>query len=172
MIPALLGAGLMMAAAGPLWPVEVQTLNEVIHQQSAHLAKPDLPVKEYVAGRKTLRADLNGNHRDDLAVLFTLERGDLWIQYLTVISSAGKPLATTEVSRVGVRAVDLDRADGPVIQLSTKTYRTEDPSCCPSMIGHTAYRLRGNRLTEIKAPPAAAVAANGPSMRHARRRHR
>lgn len=172
MIPALLGAGLMMAAAGPLWPVELQTLNQVIHQESVHLAKPDLPVKEYVAGRKILRADFNGNHREDLAVLFTLQRGDLWIQYLTVISSAGKALATTEVSRVGVRAVDLDRADGPVIQLSTKTYQPEDPRCCPSAVGRTAYRLKGGRLTEIKPAPGAAVASNGPPTRHARRRQR
>ena len=161
----------MMAAAGPLWPIESQALTQVIHQQSAKLAKPDLPVKEYVAGRKTLRADLNGNHREDLAVLFTLERGDLWIQYLTVISSAGKALATSEVSRVGVRAVDLDRAAGPVIELSTKTYQPEDPRCCPSAVGRTAYRLKGDRLSEVKPPPGA-VAANGLPTRHARRRHR
>lgn len=171
MIPALLGAGLVMAA-GPMWPIENQALNQVIHQQSVKLAKPDLPVKEYVAGRKTLRADLNGNHREDLAVLFTLERGDLWIQYLTVISSAGKALATTEVSRVGVRAVDLDRADGPVIELSTKTYRPDDPRCCPSALGRTAYRLKGGRLSETKPPPGA-VSSNGPPpTRHARRRLR
>ena len=170
MIPAVLGASLLVATAGPLWPVELQSLNQVIRQQSATLAKPGIPVKEYVEGRKTLRADLNGNHRDDLAVLFTLERGDLWIQYLTVISSAGKPLATTAVSRRGVRAVDLDRATGSVIELSTKTYRPEDATCCPSVLGHTAYRLRGHLLSEIKAP--ATVASNESTPRHGRRRHR
>ncbi len=169
-IPVLFGAGLLMAATGPMWPIEIHTLGQVVRQQAARLAKPDLPVKEYVAGRKTLRADLNGDHRDDLAVLFTLERGDLWIQYLTVISSAGKPLATTEVSRVGVRAVDLDRAAGPVLELSTKTYGPADPSCCPSVLGRTAYFLKGRRLSEIKPP--AAVASNGTPLRHARRRHR
>jgi hypothetical protein len=170
MIPALFGAGLLAAVAGPLWPIEIQSLGQVVRQQSARLAKTDLPVKEYVPGRKALRADLNGDHRDDLAVLFTLERGDLWIQYLTVISSAGKPLATTEVSRVSVRAVDLERAAGPVIELSTKTYAPEDRNCCPSVLGRTAYVLKGHRLKEIKAP--AAVASNGPPLRHARRRHR
>ena len=147
MIPALLGAGLLAVTGVPLWPIESHSLGQVIRQQSARLAKPDLPVKEYVAGRKTLRADLNGDRREDLAVLFTLERGDLWIQYLTVISSAGKALATTEVSRVGARAVDLDRAAGPVIELSTKTYGPGDRSCCPSVLGRTAYRLRGHRLS-------------------------
>jgi hypothetical protein len=170
MIPALLGASLLAAATGPLWPIELHTLGQVVHEQSARLAKPDLPVKEYVAGRKALRADLNGDHRDDLAVLFTLERGDLWIQYLTVISSAGKPLATTEVSRVSVRAVDLDRAAGATIEMSTKTYGPEDRSCCPSVLGHTAYVLKGHRLKEIKPP--AAVASSGPPLRHARRQHR
>ena len=105
-------------------------------------------------------------------MLFTLERGDLWIQYLAVISSAGKALATIEVSRVGVRAVDLDRADGPVLQLSTKTYGPEDQRCCPSVPGHTAYRLKGNRLTEIRMPSGAVASNRAPSMRHARRRHR
>ena len=40
------------------------------------------------------------------------------------------------------------------------------------VVGHTAYRLKGSRLTEIKPPPPAALASNGPPMRHARRRHR
>jgi hypothetical protein len=170
-IPALFGAGLLMASAGPMWPIELQSLGQVVHQQSARLKKPNLPVKEYVEGRKTLRADLNGDHRDDLAILFTLERGDLWIQYLTVISSAGKPLATAEVGRKGVRAVDLDHGVSSMVELSTKTYRPEDASCCPSVLGRTVYRLKGHGLSEIKPP--AGVAANGPPpLRHARRRHR
>src|SRR5262249_743511 len=112
------------------------------------------------------------NHREDLAVLFTFERGDLWIQYLTVISSAGKALATTEVSRVGMRAVDLDSANGPVIQLSTKTYGPEDQRCCPSVLGHMSCRLKGNRRTECRAWPAAVASSGPPPTRHARRRHR
>jgi hypothetical protein len=170
-IPALFGAGLLVAVAGPLWPIEVQSLGQVVRQQSARLTKPGVAVKEYVEGRKTLRADLNGDHREDLAVLFTLERGNLWIQYLTVISSAGTPLATTEVSRKGVRAVDLDRAVGSTLDLSTKTYRPEDASCCPSVLGRTAYVLRGHRLNEIKAPAAVASTRAQP-LRHARRQRR
>jgi hypothetical protein len=172
MISALLGAGLLAAAAGPLWPIEIHSLSQVIRKESTRLTRPQSPaVKEFIEGRKTLRADVNGDHREDLVVLFTLDRGDLWVQYLTVLSSTGFPLATTEVSRKGVRAVDLDRTLGPVIQLTTKRYRPEDAMCCPSLPGQASYVMRGRRLTEIKPSKAVASRESPPLVRRARTRH-
>jgi len=168
-ITALLGAGLL-ATATPLWPVELHALGKVVNKESARLAKPQVPVKEFVGGRKTLRADVNGDRREDLIVLFTLERGDLWVQYLTVLSSAGAPLATTEVSRKGVRAVDLAGTHGPVIQLSTKTYGPEDAQCCPTVPGRANYLLRGRHLGEMKPSAAAASRGSPPDVRRARGR--
>ena len=168
-ITALLGAGLL-AAATPLWPVELHALSKIVKQESTRLAKPQAPVKEFVEGRKTLRADVNGDRREDLIVLFTLERGDLWVQYLTVLSSAGAPLATAEVSRKGVRAVDLAGTHGPVIQLATKTYASGDALCCPSVPGRASYLFRGRHLGEIKPSSAAASRGSPSSVRRARGR--
>jgi hypothetical protein len=165
-ISALLGAGLL-AAATPLWPAELHALGKVVKQESARLAKPQVPVTEFLGGRKTLRADVNGDRREDLVVLFTLERGDLWVQYLTVLSGAGAPLATTEVSRKGVRAVDLADTHGSVIQLTTKTYAPDDKLCCPSTAGRASYLLRGRHLSQMKPSGAAASRVSPPIVRRA-----
>ena len=170
MITAIISAGLLAAVSGPLWPIELHALGKVIKKESARLAQPQVPVKEFVEGRKTLRADVTGDGREDLLVLFTLERKDLWVQYLTVVSSAGAPLATAEVSRKGVRTVDLDRTFGSVIQLATKTYRPEDARCCPSVPGRASYALRGHRLREIKQSRAAASRGSPPLVRRAHTR--
>jgi hypothetical protein len=169
-IAALLGAGLLAAASGPLWPIELHALGKVIRKESARLAQPQAAVKEFAEGRKTLRADVNGDGREDLVVLFTLERKDLWVQYLTVLSSTGAPLATTEVSRKGVRTADLDRTFGSVVQLITKTYGPEDAKCCPSVSGRASYALRGHRLSEIKPSTAAFSRASPPRVRRAHTR--
>ncbi len=172
MISVLVAAGILAAApAGPLWPIEIHSLAKVVRQEAARLGQPQTEVKEFVGGRKTLRADVNGDRRDELVVLFTLERGNFWAQYLTVLSSAGSPLATTEVSRKGVRAVDLDRTAGPIIQLTTKSYGPEDAMCCPSLPGHASYLIRGRHLREIKPPTAAVSRGTPPLVRRAHARH-
>ena len=169
MIAALIGAGVLAAtAATPLWPIETHALGKVIKKEAARLAQPHAQVQEFVAGRKTMRADVTGDGHEDLIVLFTLERGDLWVQYLTAISSAGAPLATAEVARKGVRAVDLDRTMGSLIQLTTKRYAPGDAACCPSQLSRATYALRGRRLKELKPPSLASARAAAPTTR---RRH-
>jgi hypothetical protein len=170
-IAALIGAGVLAttAAATPLWPIELHSLGKVIKNESARLAQPHARVQEFVEGRKIMRGDVTGDGREDLIVLFTLERGDLWVQYLAAISSAGAPLATAEVARKGVRAVDLDRTAGTLIQLTTKRYAPDDPACCPSLLQRTTYALRGRHLKELKARSGAAARAARPTTR--RQRH-
>lgn len=162
MIAALIGAGVFAATAGtPLWPIENHALGHVIKKEAARLAHPHLKVVEFVEGRKSLRADVTGDGREDLIVLFTLERGDVWVQYLAAISSAGAPLASAEVARKGARAVDLDRTAGTLIQLTTRRYASGDAACCPSLLGRATYALRGRQLKELK-PSAAASSRSGP----------
>ena len=173
MIAALISAG-VLAITGtttgttPLWPIETHTLAKIIKNEAARLAQPRVRVQEFVEGRKSMRGDVTGDGREDLIVLFTLERGDLWVQYLTAISSAGAPLATAEVARKGVRAVDLDRTEGTLIQLTTRRYAPEDPACCPSLLDRATYALRGRHFKELKRPSAAAARAAPPTTR---RRH-
>jgi len=171
MIAALIGAGwLVTSAAAPLWPIELHALSKVIKKQAADLAGPKGNVQEFVGGRKTLRGDVTGDGREDLVVLFTLERGDLWVQYLAAISSAGTPLATAEVARKGGRAVDLDRTEGTLIQLTTKKYAPGDAACCPSLLARATYALKGRHLKELKPPLLASSRAAPPMTRRPHQR--
>lgn len=166
MIAALIGAGLLATtASAPLWPIELHALGKVIRKQAAELAGPHGQAQEFVGGRKTLRGDVTGDGREDLVVLFTLERGDLWVQYLTAISSTGAPLATAEVARKGGRAVDLDRTEGTLIQLTTKKYAPGDAACCPSLLARATFALKNRRLKELKPPLLASSRAAPPLTR-------
>jgi hypothetical protein len=171
MIAALIGAGLLATTApAPLWPLEIHALNKVINKQAAELAGPHGKVQEFVGGRKTVRGDVTGDGRDDLVVLFTLERGDQWVQYLAAVSGAGTPLATAEVGRKGGRAVDLDRTEGTLIQLTTKRYAPGDAACCPSLLARATYTLKGRHLKELKPPLLASSRAAPPMTRRSHQR--
>jgi hypothetical protein len=171
-IAALIGVGVLATTATtPLWPIEIHSLRKVIKNEAARLAQPHVKVEEFVAGRRSMRGDVTGDGRDDLIVLFTLERGDLWVQYLAAISSAGVPLATAEVARKGVRAVDLDRTSGTLIQLTTKRYAPGDAACCPSLLQPATYALRSRHLKELKPPSTAAARAAPPTTRRPHHRH-
>jgi hypothetical protein len=169
-IAALIGAGILATTATtPLWPIEIHALGKVIKKEADRLAQPHAKVEEFVAGRRSMRGDVTGDGREDLIVLFTLERGNLWVQYLAAISSAGAPLATAEVARTGVRAVDLDRTVGTLIQLTTKKYAAGDATCCPSLQQRATYALRGRHLKELKPPSAATARAAPPTTRRPHR---
>ena len=121
----------------------------------SHQAKT-LHGEEYEEARKIVRGDLNGDGKEDLVVLYTLEGfagGNDYHQYLAVFVASGKTFqhaADTVVGGKNFRDVDLVSVTGPTINLDTKSYAKADPACCPSKVGKTKYHFAGNKLTETK----------------------
>ena len=112
--------------------------------------------EEYQAARSVVVADLNGDGVPDTTVLYTIEgqnRSNNYVQYLAVFlgSKAGLvPAAHTAVGGKNSRSVELKTVHGSTIHLATMDYAPNDPSCCPSVKGETAFVLTGGTLKEEK----------------------
>ncbi|UZR28262.1 hypothetical protein [Methylococcus mesophilus] len=111
---------------------------------------------EYKEARQLGRGDLNGDGKEDVAVLYTLEGfhgTNAYRQYLAVFSlvrSGLRQRTHREVGGKGWRDVDMLAVANGSIQLRTKEYADSDPSCCPSINGAVRLVLKGNRLKETK----------------------
>jgi hypothetical protein len=121
---------------------------------SKQAAKED--AEEYKEARKVLRADVNGDRKTDLVVLYSLEGfggGNNYIQYLAVFLGNGKTFRYATNEPVGGkmrRDIDLKSITALRINLNTKEYRKNDAACCPSRPGKTRYVFRNGKLREIK----------------------
>ena len=121
----------------------------------SHQAKT-LHGEEYEEARKIVRGDINGDGKEDIVVLYTIEGfggGNNYHQYLAVFLANGATFRHAADSVVGgklFRDVDLTSVTGSTINLDTKGYRKNDPACCPSVASKTRYRFAANKLTETK----------------------
>lgn len=120
-------------------------------------------VEEFLGGRRTSRGDLDGDGKADLVVLFTLEQGNVWTQFLSVFGSANKPLATMRVGGKGQREVELRQVTDGRVELATKNYGPSDALCCPSMVGHSWLVLHGDSLEEAESRIDGAVSVAQPA---------
>jgi hypothetical protein len=115
-------------------------------------------VEEFVGGRKIARGDVDGDGKADLIVLFTLEQGNVWTQFLSMFGVGNKPLASARVGGKGQRSVELRQVTDGRVELSTKNYGPADALCCPSVVGHSWFVLRANALEETES-----LIAGGPA---------
>jgi len=104
--------------------------------------------------RKTVEGDLNHDGAADVAVLFTIEgRGcsNNYIQYLAVfVRKSGKLVfaARLPVGGKNRREIEITSIKDNAMLFDTTAYGPRDPSCCPTIKGHTKYVLAGTKLIE------------------------
>lgn len=104
--------------------------------------------------RKTVAGDLNRDGASDLAVLYTIEGqggSNNYIQYLAVFVRKNGKLVFAARQAVGGknrRAIELTSIADNAMMFDTTAYGPKDPSCCPTIKGHTKFVLAGNKLVE------------------------
>jgi hypothetical protein len=109
---------------------------------------------EYPDARRFCFGDLNGDGREDIAVLYEIESfccGNNDQVYLAVFLKKGSEFELTawkEVGGQGNRIVHFDTIEDGKILLDAEEYLPGDPMCCPSAKGRTAYTLKDGKLIE------------------------
>src|SRR5215813_4086354 len=104
--------------------------------------------------RKTIEGDLNHDGVSDVAVLYTIEGqggSNNYIQYLAVFLRKNGKLTFAARQAVGGknrRAMEITSIKNNAMLFETTAYGPRDPSCCPTIKGHTRFVLTGNRLIE------------------------
>ena len=148
----LLIPALLFLFVGGIAPTGVLAQSSVIDSYvNAHAAREK--AEEYADARKVIEADVNSDGIKDKIVLYTLEGfegGNSYIQYLAVFlgrkNGEARFLTRTEAGGKGRRSVELQRVAQGKIFISTKSYKRNDPSCCPTILGRSSYRIVGSRL--------------------------
>jgi hypothetical protein len=104
--------------------------------------------------RKTVEGDINHDSAADVAVLYTIEGqggSNNYIQYLAVFVRKNGKLVFAARQVVGGknrREIEITSIKDNTIYFDTTAYGPRDPSCCPTIKGHTKYVLAGSRLIE------------------------
>lgn len=104
--------------------------------------------------RKTIEGDLNHDDAADVAVLYTIEGqggSNNYVQYLAVFVRRKTGLvfaARTPVGGKNRRAIELTSVKDNTMFFDTTAYGPRDPSCCPTIKGHTQFVLTGKQLVE------------------------
>ena len=103
---------------------------------------------EYKKARRFCFGDIDGDGKDDIAVLYTIEGfccGNNYHFYLAVLINRGSKfelVTSAEVGGKGERGVEFNAIKNGKILLNTDEYLPDDPMCCPSSKGRTTYILK------------------------------
>lgn len=109
---------------------------------------------EYKKARRFCFGDIDGDGKDDIAVLYIIEGfccGNNYHFYLAVLINRGyifELVTSTEVGGKGNRGVKFNTIKNRKILLNTDEYLPDDPMCCPSNKGRTTYILKNGKLIE------------------------
>lgn len=104
--------------------------------------------------RKTIEGDLNHDGTADVAVLYTIEGqggSNNYIQYLAVFVRRKTGLVFAARTPVGGKnrlAIEITSIKDNAMFFDTTAYGPRDPSCCPTIKGHTKFVLTGKQLAE------------------------
>jgi hypothetical protein len=93
-------------------------------------------------------ADLNGDGKSEIVLVWTLLGPTYWRNTLTVLSkTAGgyKPVASLQLTGEAT----LSSVKDGIIALDEKVYAKNDPVCCPTVNKKAKYRWVGKKISEV-----------------------
>ena len=94
------------------------------------------------------RGDLNGDGRDEIAVLLAADLGGSGtFIYLAVLEQRGGQLVNLTTRLLGDRVrVDSLAIDSGRIEAAMREFGPDDPMCCPSQVGRHRWALQDDQL--------------------------
>ena len=99
-------------------------------------------------------ADLNGDGKSEIILVWTLLGPTYWRNTLTVFTKTAtgyKPVASLPLNG----EAKLSSAKAGIIVVDQVVYAKNDPICCPSIKGLLKYRWLGKQILEVTGAPAA-----------------
>lgn len=139
-------------------------LPEIVEKTLASAAAKDA-ASEPCEVRETTRGDLDGDGNEDIVVIFSLEGacfdkkekpgtcGNNFGQFLQVFFAEGKDFKVGPRSIIGGKFTQIGkdpRIKPHHIILTTTSWATNDPGCCPSVAGSLELVLENGALVEKK----------------------
>jgi hypothetical protein len=94
-------------------------------------------------------ADLNGDGKSEIVLVWTVLGPTYWRNTLTVFSkTAGgyEPVASLQLTG----EAKLSSVKDGIIALDQKVYAKNDPVCCPSITKLAKYRWVGKKISEVR----------------------
>jgi hypothetical protein len=94
-------------------------------------------------------ADLNGDGKSEIVLVWTLLGPTYWHNTLTVFTRTTdgyKPAASFQLTG----EAKLSSVKGGIIFVDQKVFAKSDPLCCPSVKKQVRYRWLGKKISEVK----------------------
>jgi hypothetical protein len=94
-------------------------------------------------------ADLNGDGKSEIVLVWTTMGPTYWHNTLTVLTKTSrgyKPAASIPL----IGEAKLSSTKGGIISVDQKVYAKKDPICCPSIKKQMKYRWQGKKISEVK----------------------
>jgi hypothetical protein len=124
------------------------TLEQCIEKQAHHSNG-----KEYPQFRNYAYGDIDGDGKEDAAVVYTLEGvrgGNDWLRFLAVkLSSENGRIIFQQVGGKDIRAVGNIKIVNGNIVASILEYAPSDASCCPSISKIVNFVIKHGKLIEV-----------------------
>lgn len=132
---------------------------EVIESALAAEVEKSDGASEYKDARKSVEADLTGDGKPEVVLLYTLEgqggsngAGSYLAAFQREESGQLHLVSATLVAGLGVAAQGLHVEDGTA-HVTLLVPGPNDPDCCPSVEENAMYVLHGNKWLQVQAQP-------------------